>query len=90
MFHPSHSSQHTDSTVYPDPTQSDRKESKKRKVQDSENGVGSASVTENARYAESVLSNKHLTMVHDFLKAEFEELGVLCVSAFGSCLVAAG
>ena len=81
IFHPSNSNQHTDATVYPEPNQEQqRKDSKKRKVQEGENGIVSASVADNARYAELVHSNKHLEKVHNILKAEFEQLGILCVS----------
>lgn len=79
IFNSSHSFKHTDATVYPDPDQDQRKETKKRKVQEGENGVVAGSVTENARYAEHVLANTHLVKVHDFLKAEYEQLGISCV-----------
>lgn len=86
MFNSAHASQNTDTTVYPDPMQGERKDSKKRKVEN-ENGARAASVTENSRYNESVHANAHLLKVHEFLKAESEQLGVICVSGLGAhCL----
>ncbi|KAI0066427.1 proteasome activator pa28 REG alpha/beta subunit [Artomyces pyxidatus] len=81
-FHLSHAADSTDSTVYPppQPSSSDEPDKKKRKREAESESVHTNGIsnTQNARYPDLVLLNKHLVSVHQRVKRECEELAELC------------
>jgi proteasome activator subunit 3 (PA28 gamma) len=79
-FHISHPSSFTDATVYPTPSSTayDEPEAKKRKRNGDGNTAPGGNDTQQARYPNLVLGNKHISKAHQQVKKECEQLAELC------------
>ena len=84
IYNPSRPDAITDATVYNPNRDLDQKDIKKRKRGLDGEAVNGYDVDENsgngAVYTGHVKTNAHLRSIHVELKAEYEELGSLCVS----------